>query len=253
MKKILSIAAILLMEIVGVTVHAQQLARIAGEGSYLNIRKLPGSDSKIIGTFKAGELFYVEAEEDSWRKATGIYNKEGFVYSPRIELIDSLPDAQLRNLFNHVFENEKLIAENYTRSLMKYNFDKKKFNNRADSIDSFKAGVLHDKYSDEKYSPLVELYPDFFRRTADTVTLKNLFAACRADIGSANEAPDWCLGNCFICNSALMKQLMARLPSEQRKNIEGRIEFGLYNVYDADIDSTDTNVEFDALLLELDK
>ena len=250
MKKILSIAAFLLMEIVGVTVHAQQPARIAGEGSYLNIRQQPSSDSKIIGTFKAGELFYVEAEEDSWRKATGIYNKEGFVYSPRIELIDSLPDAQLQNLFNHVFENEKELAENFNATVNKFGISGKNFHDKADSLNCLSARKKLEQFGDKKYLPLVSIYPNYFYRTADTVTLQNLFDAVWADIGSADETPGYSLGQCFICDSALMKQQISYLPAEERKHIQTQDEFGLYNVYDVETYSTSANAEFNAFLLE---
>lgn len=253
MKKILSIAVVLLMEIAGVTVRAQQVARIAGEGSYLNIREKPSSDSKIIGTFKAGELFYVLAEEDSWRKATSIYSKEGYVFSPRIELIDSLPDAQLQNLFNHIFENEKVYADNFSLAFSKYNSVKKKFNSRTDSLNDAKARRQLENYYDGKFSPLVEMYADYFCRTADTVTLQNLFAAIWANNGSANESPAWCLGKCFVCNSALMKKQIAQLTIAQQKYIESQTEYGLYNVYDVDVDSTDSNAEFNALLLLLNE
>ena len=100
---------------------------------------------------------------------------------------------------------KRFFADNFSLAFSKYNAVKKKFNNRTDSLNNVKARRQLENYDDEKFSPLVDIYADYFCRSADTVTLQNLFAAIWANTGSANESPAWCLGKCFVCNSALMK------------------------------------------------
>ena len=50
-----------------------------------------------------------------------------------------------------------------------------------------------------------------------------------------------------------MKKQIAQLPVAQQKYFESQTEYGLYTIYDVDVDSIDSNAEFNALLLLLNE
>lgn len=204
--------------------QAQQLARIANGDSYLNIRTRESSDSKIIGSFQASEFFYVQPDSTNWWKAKSINGKEGFVYRGRVQLIDSLPEAQLRNLFSNVFENEKELAENYANTFLKYNFETRRWSSRPDSIISLKAQKVLAKYSREKYSPMLEIFGDYFCHTSDTPTLKILFSIFEVDKLSSSQSPGWCLATCYICSPEIISNFIAQLPPPQKEIIKSDME-----------------------------
>lgn len=203
-----------------------KLARISDKDGYTNIRQGEGINFKVVATVVDNEVFYCEPSDAEWLKVLVVQwtakdgQVAGFIHRSRVQYIASLPDAVQRSIIRGVFDKQALYANRFHRS---------------DSTSYHAAVTLLQNHSDERYSPVLDIFPDYFCRTKDAALLNKLFATIWADSGSASEIPSFTLGDCFIWEPDLvLRQVKAIKNKQQRSLIIDDIDWGLHNHFDED-------------------
>ena len=236
MKKVFTVVIFFTAELITATAQ-KRLARIANGDNYLNIREQESSDSRIIGSIEAGDFFYVTPDEDIWWAAQSLSGKTGYVFHSRVELIDSLPPSELKNLFSNVFENEKEIALNYSFISSKFSLTKKKWESKSDSINFKKTKSLLSKYSREKVFPLLNVFPSYFCQADDSdlarVFLSTFIISSLSDSGEVKN----CFARCYRCDSVLVEKIISYFPVLDQKKMQQLIDSIQKNIYPEDRDS----------------
>ena len=64
----------------------------------------------------------------------------------------------------------------------------------------------------------------------DKAVMSSLFKVIISTSNSADESPAWTLGGIYVCQPSLVEKEIARLNSEDRKQIYDSLEFGFENV-----------------------
>lgn len=142
-----------------------KLARISDKDGYTNIRQGQGINFKVVATVVDNEFFYCEPSDAEWLKVLVVQwiakdgQVAGFIHRSRVQYIASLPDAAQQSIIRGVFDKQALYANRFHRS---------------DSISYHAAVTLLQNHSDERYSPVLDIFPDYFCRTKDAALLKKL-------------------------------------------------------------------------------
>lgn len=202
-----------------------KVARINDKDGFTNIREGQGAEFKIVGTLTAEDFFYCEQSNSDWWKASAIklndrgQQIEGYIFKDKVQFLSTLPDTTKRKLIQTVFETHKQLATNFQNAWKS-----------KDSLAYRTTRSALENYSDSKYDPILDIFPNYFCKTLDSITLNLFFAAIWTDNGSANEMPSFAIGDCFVCHAdVVLRQLKSVKDNEQLKLIVHDIEWGLRN------------------------
>ena len=233
-----------------VSVKAQmRLAIINDSDGYTNVRSGQGAFFESIGIINKDEFFNCESSSSDWWKVTSIDRAsvpfEGFIHKSRVQFVQNLSDTTKQILLNNILTNHKQLAERYSKTYEKYDHTNGKWNNSTDSILSVKAGIKYFNYSDSKYSPILDILPQYFCKSIDTLMLQLFLTTLWADNGSANESPSYAIGECFICQPDLLVEKICKIKNkEEREFIFSEMEFGILNEFDVDEHGASKNKEY---------
>ena len=263
MKKFSQLLSISLVFISCLHAMAQtQVAQIKDEDGYTNIRSGPGANHDVVGIVKQEDLFYCEPSETSdWYRVNALKwakngtQLSGYIHKSRIQLVDDLPCNEKRLLIEGIFKEYRHLIETYIKVSLKYDRFNETWPSKADSITHREASSMRENYSDVKYSPILEVFSDYFCKTGDEKIMQKLLNIMWMDRGSANEMPSFTIGYCFICKSDLIIELLMQQQNEDKRAfIVNHIAWGLRNnFYSPENPEVDTNEEYKRLSKKLEK
>ena len=229
------------------TLFAQnKVAIINDPDGYVNVHSGPGKNFPIISKINKDEFFYCNiTKAGKWVKISEMNEDkeiEGYVFRDRIRLAENLDNSQKKKLLTLILLQQQTLADNFQRAW--------------ESNDSLAYQTSRDKlerYGDLKYSPVLEIFPDYFCSIADTNILKLFFSTLWADRGTANETPSFALGDCYICKpNIVLEQLLKIENKKQKELLFDDIEWGLLNYFNVDENEKSDNEEFNKLKAQLD-
>jgi hypothetical protein len=226
-----------------------KLAIINDPDGFTNVRSGQGNDFSIVTTIEKDEFFYCDlTTNQEWVKIIALKWKdsrqvEGYIHNSRIQLVEKLDIYIQKELLTQILDKQKSLASNFQKA-----------HKSKDSL-SYKTTIRDlELYSEIKYSPILDILPQYFCSTNDTIILQRFYATMWADKGSANEMSSIAIGDCFACQPDLViGQLIQLTNEEQKKLIFDQIEWGLLNKFDIDENSKSNNKEFNKLKSRLDK
>lgn len=224
-----------------------KLAIINDSDGFTNIRSGKGAEFPIIGTIEKDEFFYCEDSDSDWTKVIALKWQdgkqiEGFIHKSRIQLIENLDSSKQKELLAQVLTNQQNLANKFQKAFIYKNSS------------SYKTAIKElELYSEIKYSPILDILPLYYCRTKDSIMLELFYSTIWADKGSANEAPSYAIGYCFICQPELVLKQVRNLKSTEHRNlILNDIEWGLMCIFDVDQDEKSDNAEYNKLKKRLD-
>jgi|GEM_PF-2557111 len=215
------------------SVSAQQksmLAIINDADGYTNIRKGKSTHTEIVGTIDTGELFYCYPSTDSWLRVESLKQRAddtypyGYISKNKIQVIDSLSNAQQKNIINNIFTLEAALY-------------------RKSNTQNIKWTGYHDSHFDV----ILKFYDKYFCKTVDSASLKVLFRVMCLENGSADEAPMWVAARCYVCQPAIVLDLVKDFKLKKDKELlYNAIEWGLQNIFykKGDGDNEPTSKEY---------
>ncbi|CAN5504669.1 hypothetical protein BH10BAC1_BH10BAC1_05330 [soil metagenome] len=224
----------------------EKLARINDSEGFTNIHSGEGNNFPIIAKLDTTDFFYCSITNSEWLKIVALKWQggkqiEGFIHKSKVQLIETLDVKVKKALLTSVLTKHKVLANNFQNS-----------GKSKDSLRNSSSRGELEKYSDLKYSPILEILPDYICETKDTMILQLFYATMWADKGSANEIPSIAIGSCYICwPDFVLKQIRTIKNTEQRKSIYNHIEFGLLSNFDVDENNKPIDKKFDGLKQKL--
>ena len=216
-------------------------------GGATNIRSGQTETSALVATVEDGEFLYCEwtdtervtCRAQKWQNGSQV---EGYVLRNTLQPVDTLDTESRKRLIEKVLKKQKELAER---------------SRKTDVNDplAHKATVSElEKYSETKYDPILGILPKHFCLTKDVSLLRSFLETKLADGGSADETPSDAIGECYICEPAIVLEQILQIKSkEQRSSLYDSIAFGLMNSYHR-ISGKDyaTNGEYKKLKKRLD-
>jgi hypothetical protein len=187
-----------------------KLARIKERGGFLLIHKSRGGDSNVIDSIRTDEIFYCISDESDWVKvhrqgADYIGEFDGYVRRREIEYFEDISAQEKQLLFQKIFIGRKELAlrasEAYLRNEPISKEDQKEFDK----------GILSN------YALLVLKFSTYFCKARDEETILIFLETLYADSNSANEAPLFEIGACYICEPNIVLERISK-SSRVRKN-----------------------------------
>lgn len=256
-------SAILLLLILGFSVSAQmKIAQIDDKDGYSNIRNGQGTDFEIVGTVEKEDFFYCEISDSSdWYQVIALkWNRgnqiKGFMHKSRIKIIENTSLFEQKKIIETTLLKHKQLAENFLESISKYDRTNNNWNSKNDSIAYLKSRSELESHSETKYDPILQILPSYFCNSNDKQTIKLFFDTMWADKGSANEMPSFSIGECFVCNSDLLIELLQQTNSKDKKTLLiNQIDWGLKNVFWTEVDGENepSSIEYETLITKLKK
>ncbi len=223
--------------------------RIKDADGFTNIRSGQGKDFSIVGSVDTTELIYCESTTKSdWLKVMTLSwgekkQVEGYIHRSRIQFIEDIDTNEQKQLLTEIINKHKELADKFRIACENKNH--KGYLKAVNELES---------HSELKYTPILNILPNYFCATGDSTIIKLFFATMWSDRGSANETPSFEIGRCFICNPDLIIRELAKLKTKKEKNsIIESIEWGLLNHYGADENGKSDNKELDRLKSKLEK
>lgn len=207
-------------------------ARISDKDGYVLLREGPGKESSVIDTIKEQEYFYCIPSDSEWWEVIPFYHKNnaGYVHKSRICLLESLPLKEMKNAITTVFIKQERLAKAFVESVAKIDKKTNHWETEEDSVSYLESRTKKERHSETYYNPILDILPLYYCKTKDTAVIIQLYHTLWADRGSANEAPAWALGYCFVCEPELTALSLKSLPGEIKEKAKGMIAFGLNNV-----------------------
>ena len=236
-------------------------ALINDPDGFTYIRSGKGTHFESIGKIEKDEFFYCDSTFTDWWKVYVLkldkqyhYNQlEGYVHKSRVQLLKDLSDTSQKSLINNTLSVFKKQVEIRLAFWNKYHQNKNKWKTSADSIASNKESEKCQFYSDSKYDPILNIIPQYFCKTKDTLMLQLFLATMWVDNGSANESPSYAIGLCFECQPELVIGLISKFKSKSKRDFfYDDIEFGLGDALDVDENGYSSNKEYPKLKKKLD-
>ena len=241
---------LLLLLIFGDSQASERLARVIDADGFTNVRAGQGFSFDIVDRVTTQDFFYCETCVNSdwcrvrlfkWRAGDQV---TGYIHKSRIQIIEDLNNKEQKGIILSVLNRQKLLADKFVESHMKYDKESKKWNSKADSI-LYRTTVGDlEVHSETAYSAILQFLPRTFCNTRDQQIIDNLFSTIWSDRRSASEEPSFAVGECFACAAQLLSdQIRALQNKEQKKLIIADIEWGLLNKFSVDEkkDSSDPN------------
>ncbi|MDR2917889.1 MAG: hypothetical protein LBV72_00795 [Tannerella sp.] len=221
------IAILLVICAPGLLKAEYKLGIIEAPGQTVIVRANPSETSEQLLTLNHGDFFDYESPTDShWIKisifpAEGV--AEGYIPKANIRLVESLTEAEKKNIITDVLNTQQLLAEDFQKSthetLEKNKTARKKLE-------------LHDK---KKYIYALSMIPSYLQSTDDDTILQLLLATIHANEGSANELPATILAQCLIAKPALtIGRIKGITDKAEQTYIVKQVEFGLDNYYECE-------------------
>ena len=228
---------------------AMKLAMIKDSEGYTNVRSGQGVNFESIGVINKDEFFYCESSVSDWWKVASLERAkirfEGFIHISRVQFIQDLSEPTKQILLTNILSNHIQLAERCSKSYEKFDHTNGKWSNSSDSLLSDKAADKYLNSSGNKYLPVLEILPQYFCTTSDTMLLQLLFATLWADNASASEIPAYAIGECFKCQSYLLVAQISKIKiKRERKFIFDDIEFGVLSTFDVDEQGASKNKEY---------
>lgn len=207
-----------------------------------------GKNFPSVGTLPKDDLFYCTITNSEWLKIVALKWQnakqiEGYIHKSKVQFIETLPSKTQKKLLSAILVKQKTLADNFQKAWR-----------TKDSI-LYKTTIQElEAHSEFKYTPILEILPQYFCTTKDTTTLQLFFSTLWADKGAADEAPSFAVANCFICHTnIILRQLRALKTNEQRNTLYDYIGYGLVNHYSIDRNGKSENAEYNLLKKILDK
>ncbi len=158
-------------------------------------------------------------------------HQSGFVPADQVALINELPLAAQKVLFDSIFRAYQQLADTFRVQIAA----SKQTNQTA-----MRQRV--EAFNDEKFDPLLGEFADYFRKSQDTATLQQLFATLWADRGSQSEMPSVALAQCFANHPERVIAALRQLDTEACEAMLEIIAHGIDNqIYLDDNEKLDTN------------
>lgn len=179
-----------------------------------------------------GDFIYCEKNPQSWWPAQSVVDHQsGFVPADQVALINELPLAAQKVLFDSIFRAYQQLADTFRVQIAA----SKQTNQTA-----MRQRV--EAFNDEKFDPLLGEFADYFRKSQDTATLQQLFATLWADRGSQSEMPSVALAQCFANHPERVIAALRQLDTEACEAMLEIIAHGIDNqIYLDDNEKLDTN------------
>ncbi len=207
-----------------------------------------GKNFPIVAALKNDDLFYCTASDSEWLKIVALKWQndrqiEGYIHKNKVQFIEFLAPKTKKKLLSDVLVKQKILADNFQKAWR-----------TKDSV-LYKTTIQElEAHSEFKYTPILEILPQYFCTTKDIGTLQLFFSTLWADKGAANEAPSFAVANCFMCQTDIvLRQLRVIKTNEQRNALYDYIGYGLRNHYSIDKNGKSENAEYDMLKKILDK
>ena len=231
------------------TIFAENKLAISNDtGGFTNVRSGQGKEFSVIDTIKKDEFFYCDlTTSDEWIKIIAMKWKnskqvEGYIHRSRIQLVENLDYKKQKELICQILNRQKILADNF--QIAWKNKDSIAYRTTRNEV---------ERYSDIKYSPILDILPTCFCSTNDTEILQLFFLTMCADKGSANEMPSFAIGDCFVCKTDIVIEQLRKIKNtEQKELILNHIEWGLINHFGIDENKKSENKEYDKLKVRLD-
>ena len=207
-------------------------ARISEKDGYALLREGQGKEFAVVDSIKADEYFYCKSSDSEWWAVQHAYHGRlsGYIHKSRICLLESLPLKEMQNVIMTVFIKQEELAKEFVKSLAKIDKKTNNWKTEKDSVSNIESGRIKEIHSETHYNPILDILPLYYCRTKDTSVIIQLYKTLWTDGGSANEAPAWALGYCFVCEPELTSLSLKSLPNEIKEKAKGMIAFGLNNV-----------------------
>jgi hypothetical protein len=230
------------------TVFAEnKLAIINDPDGHTNVRSGQGTEFPVIATINKDEFFYCDLTGSEWVRIIAMKwiegkQVEGYIHNSIVQIVETLDKKKQEELLKQILTEHKSLADNFRKACK-----------NKDSI-AYRTTIKNLEYQDDvKYTPILDILPKYFCLTKDSVILELFYATMWADKGSANEAPGFAIGECFICfPDIVIEQLRKLKNSEHEKLIIDNIEWGLLSYFEVEEDSKSDNQEFNKLKTLLD-
>lgn len=236
-----------------------KLARAVDKDGFTNVRSGAGLSFEVIDSVKTDELFYCEPlPNGEWYKIHLIRYYSGqsvdrFMHRSRVEIIENLHADVQRSIVLSILNKQKLLADGFVTCNRKYNRKLKKWNSQEDSAACSKAVRKLEAYSDNHYTPILEILSSLFCKTKDRTIIDNFVETMLSDSGSANEMPSFSIGECFNCDTKMLSALIRSIKNqEDKKLIADNVEWGLLNKFSVGENGKSTNQQFLELKRQLD-
>jgi hypothetical protein len=252
---IIQIAIILLF---GLRAEANvKLGTIVDKNGYIVLRGTPDQNSVIIDTIKQGDLVncdsvignWIKVIEFKWFTSGKNYGRQiiGYVQKSGVKIIETLTIPEQKTLIINTLNNYAgTIKERKTFLNSHFNFVRKKWHDKADSIKMNGYNTLIYTLADTRFNPMLVYIEPYYCRTKDTEVLNKLFAFLFENKGAAKEQPALCLAGCFICTPERIQNLLNSLNNAELVDyIKELIALGLAGHYNVDPDAKkQTNKEY---------
>lgn len=223
----------------------RNLALIKDPDGFTFIRSGPGKDHPIVDTLFQDDFFYCDLDTNAeWIKSMAWKGRrtEGYVHKSRIQLVDKLSNKKQNELLTKILKRHKELSESF----------RKAYENK-DSLAYKQTRFDLEYHSDTKYSPVLDILPDYFCPSGDTAVLHLFIVAMCANVGSANELPSFAIGDCFVCKPDLVLKQLDPIRNRKIKTLLfDHIEWGLLNHYYVEGKDQSQNPEFKRLKTKLD-
>lgn len=224
-----------------------KLARINDVEGFSNVRSGQSSNSVIVAKLEKSDFFYCDETKSDWLKIVALKWKdgnqiEGFLHKSRVQFIEDLDISIRKQLLTTILSEQQALATTFQRI----------FSSRDKS--GYKAAVSAlENHAEIKYTPILEILPQYFSKTNDLEVLQLFISTMWADKGSANEIPSLTIGQCYILKpSVVLSQVKPLKNADQRNLIYDQMEWGLKNYFEADADGKSNNKEYLGLKKQLD-
>jgi len=193
-----------------------ELCIINDPDGFTNVRSGKGTNFSVVAILEKDDFFYADIKDgQDWIKIVALkwidgIQVEGYIHKSRIQPVKTLNLKRQEKIIKDILAEQQRCAEAFT--------------NEGQSV-----WVLSN-HSEIKYSPVLEIFPQYFCKTKDTTLLQLFYSVMWADSGSANEVPSFTIGECFICDpQSVIYQIELLSNKEQQEFILDKIEWGLYN------------------------
>lgn len=213
MRKLVPVSVFIFFLFCVFTAKAEQtLCRIRDKDGYTNVRSKADISAPVVATINRDEFFYIESSGSEWIKISALkwdngQQVEGYMHKSRIQVINKLDNDARRKLIGGILQQEEQLADRYQQA-----FESKNDQLRRDALQKL------EEYGDLKYSPVLEILPDYFCKTKDAKLLSQLFKTMWADKGSANEQPTYTMGDCLACQPGLVLQVFGQIRNADQRD-----------------------------------
>lgn len=201
----------------------KELCVINDLDGFTNVRSGKGVGFAVVDKLTQEDFFYADlGESQEWIKVIAVKwsdgsEIEGYVHRSRIQPVRTLSAEQQGKLLKDILTEQLILTQAFIKD------------------DSYRSEL--ERYDDYRYSPVLEILPQYICKTKDAAILQLFYSVLWADSGSANEVPSYIIGECFICNSEFVIKQLELLSNIERQNLVfEHIEWGLLNSENKDVE-----------------